>query len=71
MQRLNADLFISPLWHFIGVLGINRESRQFRPIYLFIYILAGLIYIGRILLGEWAISTIERPSIEDLGERFA
>jgi len=71
MQRLNGDPFTSPLWHFISVLGINGESGQFRLVYLFIYILAGLVYVGRALLAEWAIPTKERTGIEDLGERFA
>ncbi len=33
--------------------------------------LAGLVYVGRALLAEWAIPTKERAGIEDLGERFA
>jgi hypothetical protein len=49
-------------------LGINRESRQFRLVHLFTYILAGLVYIGRVLLVEWAILTTERVGMEDLGE---
>ncbi len=35
------------------------------------YMLAGLVYIGRALLAEWAILTTERVGIEDLRERFA
>ena len=34
------------------------------------YILVGLVYVGRVLLVEWAILTKERIEIEDLGERF-
>jgi hypothetical protein len=34
-------------------------------------VLAGLVYVGRALLGEWAIPATERPGMEDLGERFA
>jgi superfamily II DNA helicase RecQ len=71
MQRLDGDPFLSPLWHFVGVLGIDGESGQFRPAHLFTYMLAGLVYVGRALLGEWAIPTAERPGMEDLGERFA
>jgi hypothetical protein len=71
MQRLDGDPFTSLLWHFVGVLGIDGESRQFRLVYLFTYMLAGLVYIGRALLVEWAILTIERVGMEDLGERFA
>jgi hypothetical protein len=71
MQRLNGDPFLSPLWHFVGVLGIDGESGQFRPAYLFTYMLAGLVYVGRALLGEWAIPAAERPGMDDLGERFA
>jgi hypothetical protein len=52
-------------------LGIDRKSGQFRPAYLFTYVLAGLVYVGRVLLAEWAIPTIERAGMEDLGERFA
>lgn len=71
MQQLQGDLFESPLWHFVGVLGIDGDSGQFRPAHLFTYMLAGLMYIGRALLGEWAILTKDRPEMEDLGERFA
>jgi hypothetical protein len=34
-------------------------------------VLAGLVYVERALLAEWAILTKERAGIEDLGERFA
>ncbi len=68
MQRFNGDPFLSP---FVAVLGINRESGQFRLAHLFTYMLAGLVYVGRALLGEWAIPAAERPGMEDLGERFA
>jgi hypothetical protein len=71
MQRLDADPFDSPLWHFVGVLGIDGESGQFRPAHLFTYVLAGLVYVGRALLGEWAIPAKERPGMADLGARFA
>ena len=33
--------------------------------------LAGLVYVGRALLAEWAIPITERVGMEDLGERFA
>lgn len=71
MQQLQGDPFESPLWHFVGVLGIDGGSGQFRPAHLFTYVLAGLMYVGRALLGEWAIPTKDRPEMEDLGERFA
>ena len=71
MQRLDGDPFASPLWHFVSMLGIDGESGQFRPAHLFTYMLAGLVYVGRALLGEWAIPTKERVEMEDLGERFA
>lgn len=29
------------------------------------------MYVGRALLGEWAIPTKDRPEMEDLEERFA
>ncbi|KFZ07502.1 hypothetical protein V502_09858, partial [Pseudogymnoascus sp. VKM F-4520 (FW-2644)] len=35
MQRLQGDPFESPLWHFVGVLGIDGGSGQFRPAHLF------------------------------------
>ena len=70
MQRLPGDPFESPLWHFIAVLGIDGESGQLRPGYLFTYVLAGLVYVGRALLGEWAIPTRERAGMADLEKRF-
>jgi hypothetical protein len=71
MQRLAGDPFNSPLWHFIAVLRINSESGQLRPAHLFIYMLAGLIYIGRALLSEFAILARERGTIKNLEGRFA
>lgn len=71
MQRLQGDPFATPLWHFVSVLGIDENSGQFKPAHLFTYVLAGLMYVRRALLGEWAIPNKERPGMEDLGERFA
>ncbi|KAL2212895.1 hypothetical protein CC79DRAFT_1338707 [Sarocladium strictum] len=71
MQRLAGDPFNSPLWHFIAVLGIDGESGQLRPAHLFIYMLAGLVYIGQALLSEFAIPARERGTIKDLKGRFA
>jgi len=62
---------VSPLWHFVGVLGIDGETGQLRPAHLFTYVLAGLVFTGRALLGEWAIPTRERDGMEDLTQRFA
>jgi hypothetical protein len=53
------------------VLGIDGETGQLRPAYLFTYVLAGLVFTGRALLGEWAIPTRERDGMEDLTQRFA
>ncbi|KAM6506747.1 hypothetical protein FALCPG4_014958 [Fusarium falciforme] len=61
MQRLDGDPFASPLWHFVGVLGIDGETGQLRPAHLFTYVLAGLVFTGRALLGEWAIPTGSGP----------
>ncbi|RGP59552.1 recq family [Fusarium longipes] len=52
-QRLPRDPFDSPLWHFVGVLGIDGETGQLRPAHLFTYMLAGLVFTGRALLGEF------------------
>lgn len=71
MQKLEGDPFSSPLWHFISVLGIDPDSGQFRPAHNFIYVLAGLVYAGRALFGEWAIPTTKRAEMLDLSERFA
>jgi len=53
------------------MLRIDSKSGQLRPAHLFIYILAGLIYIGRALLLEFAIPARERDIITDLKGRFA
>lgn len=71
MQRLDGDPFASPLWHFVAVLGIDDESGQLRPAHLFTYVLAGMVYVGRALLAEYAIPTAQRPGMEDLERRFA
>ncbi|KAJ4175931.1 hypothetical protein NW767_015620 [Fusarium falciforme] len=71
MQRLDGDPFASPLWHFVGVLGIDGETGQLRPAHLFTYVLTGLVFTGRVLLGEWAIPTRERAGMMDLAQRFA
>ncbi|EXK77562.1 hypothetical protein FOQG_17729 [Fusarium oxysporum f. sp. raphani 54005] len=52
VQRLDGDPFASPLWHFVGVLGIDGETGQLRPAHLFTYVLAGLVFIGWALLGD-------------------
>ncbi|KAK2468106.1 hypothetical protein H9L39_20328 [Fusarium oxysporum f. sp. albedinis] len=52
MQRLDEDPFVSPLWHFIGVLGIDGETGQLRTAHPFTYVLAGLVFTGWALLGE-------------------
>ncbi|GKU13788.1 unnamed protein product, partial [Fusarium langsethiae] len=70
-QRLDGDPFESPLWHFVGVLGIDGETGQLRSAHLFTYVLAGLVFTGRALLGEWAIPTRERAGMADLAQRFA
>ncbi|VTO90232.1 unnamed protein product [Fusarium graminearum] len=70
-QRLDGDPFVSPLWHFFGVLGIDGETGQLRPAHLFTYVLASLVFTGRALLGEWAIPTREQAGMEDLTQRFA
>ncbi|KAL2208329.1 hypothetical protein CC79DRAFT_1334080, partial [Sarocladium strictum] len=57
--------------HFIAVLGIDGESGQLRPAHLFTYVLAGLVYVGRALLSEFAIPARERGTIKDLEGRFA
>ena len=69
-QRLKGDPFVSPLWHFVGVLAIDADMGQFRPAHLFTYVLARLVYVGRALLAEWAIPTQKRSGMSDLGERF-
>lgn len=71
IQRLDGDPFASPLWHFVAVLGIDGESGQLRPAHLFTYVLAGIVYVGRALLAEYAIPTAQRPGMEDLERRFA
>ncbi|RFU71790.1 recq family helicase, partial [Trichoderma arundinaceum] len=71
MQRLDGDPFASPLWHFVAVLGIDGESGQLRPAHLFTYVLAGMVYVGRALLAEYAVPTAQRPGMEGLERRFA
>ncbi|RYP21174.1 hypothetical protein DL767_009320 [Monosporascus sp. MG133] len=70
MQHLGGDPFESPLWRFVAVLGIDSESRQLRPARLFTYVLAGMVYVGRALLAEYAVPTRERRGMDDLKERF-
>lgn len=53
------------------MLGIDGETGQLRPAHLFTYVLAGLVFTGRALLGEWAIPTRERTGMTDLAQRFA
>jgi hypothetical protein len=53
------------------VLGIDAETGQLRPAHLFTYMLAGLVFTGQALLGEWVIPTREQDGIKDLTQRFA
>jgi superfamily II DNA helicase RecQ len=70
MQPLDEDPFASPLWHFIGVLAFDQQSGQLRPAHLFTYVLAGLVFVGRVLLAERAIPAKEREGMLDLIGRF-
>ena len=54
-QRLQGDSFASPLWILLVCWGL-MEIRGLH-IYSFTYALAGIMYVGRALLGEWAIPT--------------
>ena len=56
-----------PLAYFSGVLGIRREGLTFRTAYLYTTYPAGLIYVGRLLMLEYALpqqayKTLGRPS---------
>ena len=56
-----ADLYSSsntensPLVYFTGVLGIHQQTLMYRTVYLFTPVLAGLIWIGRLLILEYAL----------------
>lgn len=71
MQQLSGDPFDSPLWHFVAILGIDGESEQLRPAHLFTYVLAGLVYTGRVLLGEWALPMETRSAMTNPEQHFA
>jgi hypothetical protein len=68
----------SPLLHFSGVLGIDRANKRFRRPSNYTPILAGLIWVGRLLLLEYAIPKREyvflrwpsRQTYEDHGWRL-
>ncbi|KAL2207014.1 hypothetical protein CC79DRAFT_1332834 [Sarocladium strictum] len=45
-------------------------GQRLRPAHLFTYVLAGLVYVGRALLSEFAIPARERGTIKDLEGRF-
>ncbi|KAF7959266.1 hypothetical protein EAE96_002780 [Botrytis aclada] len=44
-----------PLVYFSGILGIQAQGLAFRTPYLYTTVLAGLVYIGRLLLLEYAL----------------
>jgi hypothetical protein len=44
-----------PLVYFSGILGIRREGLVFRTAYLYTTYLAGLVYVGRLLMLEYAL----------------
>ncbi|KAG5917013.1 hypothetical protein E4U61_003116 [Claviceps capensis] len=71
MQELVGDPFDSPLWHFVSVLGIDEETRKFRPAHLFTCVLSGLVYVARVLLAEHASQAKERPQMENPQKRIA
>ncbi|KAH8647517.1 hypothetical protein BGZ61DRAFT_376629, partial [Ilyonectria robusta] len=70
MQRLPADPFASPLWHFVAVLGINKQTGQLQPAHLFTGTLAGLVYTGRAVVAEAAIPSSQRAALTDLPEQL-
>jgi hypothetical protein len=74
----SGDAERSPLVYFTGVLGIHRYTLMYRTAYLFTPVLAGFIWIGRLLMLEYALparawSSLGWPakaSYKDQGARF-
>jgi hypothetical protein len=51
----SGDTESSPLVYFTGVLGIHLQTLMYRTAYLFTPVLAGFIWIGRLLMLEYAL----------------
>ena len=51
----SGDTENSPLVYFTGVLGIHLQTLMYRTTYLFTPVLAGFIWIGRLLMLEYAL----------------
>ena len=54
----------SPLLHFVGVLAIDRTTRRFGTAYRYTPMLAGMIWVGRLLLLEYAIPKREYKTLQ-------
>src|SRR5437762_79331 len=54
----------TPLMHFSSVLGIDLKSSKFRKPRIYTPILAGLIWVGRLLLLEYALPNREFRSLQ-------
>jgi hypothetical protein len=52
---LTGDIASSPLVYFVGVFGIHQHSLMYRTAYIFTPMLAGFIWIGRLLILEYAL----------------
>jgi hypothetical protein len=71
IQHLNGEPFVVCSGILKRCLELDGQSGQFRPAHLFAYMLAGLVYIRKALVGQWAIPTSERVWMENLRERCA
>ncbi|KAI9802762.1 MAG: hypothetical protein M1833_001361 [Piccolia ochrophora] len=68
-QRVDADVWKSPLIHFLAVLGWDEKGTQWRTASQFTPILAGIIYVARLLLLEVSYPVEERKTSEGV-DRF-
>ena len=57
-------LYESPLMHYLAVRGIDKEFKILRPAILYTGILAGMLWINRLLLLEIAVPLDPWPELE-------
>lgn len=69
MQDMSKmTVYQSPLMHFLAVMGVNRETNTLRPSFDYTPMLAGVLYINRLIMLEVAVPAEAWPMLQSRDE---
>lgn len=60
----HESVYDSPLMHYLAVMGVDTESNTFRVSFFYTPILAGILYINRLIMLEVAVSIEGWPELD-------